>query len=89
MIGFGYEGGQMEVFDTVYGLKLTGAGKGLGAARCNYSDFVENGIGQGQRPDRVGRDPFRSHGGWAGVKALKEAGEYKKAMSAFWVTGRL
>jgi hypothetical protein len=27
-IQFGYEGGQMQVFDILYGLKLTGTGKG-------------------------------------------------------------
>jgi hypothetical protein len=35
MIEFGREGCQMEVFDTPYGLKLTGAGKGPELAQAN------------------------------------------------------
>ncbi len=53
-------------------------GKRLGPARRQYSDFVERGIEQGQRPDLIGGGLLRSCGGWAGVKAIKEAGEYQK-----------
>ena len=62
--------------DTKYILGLFG--KRPGTARRNYRDFVEKGIEQGQRPDLVGGGLLRSCGGWAGVKSLKEAGEYQK-----------
>jgi REP element-mobilizing transposase RayT len=62
--------------DTKYILGLFG--KRLSTARRNYSDFVEKGLEQGKRPDLVGGGLLRSCGGWAGVKSLKEAGEYQK-----------
>jgi putative transposase len=53
-------------------------GKRPGTARRNYSAFVEQGIEPGQRRDLVGGGLLRICGGWAGVKSLKEAGEYQK-----------
>lgn len=49
-----------------------------GAARRRYSEYVENGIGQGKRPDLIGGGLLRSQGGWEGVKALRDAGSYQK-----------
>jgi hypothetical protein len=39
IIEFSREGGQMEVFDTVYGLKLTGAGKGRELAQAYHKSL--------------------------------------------------
>ncbi len=49
-----------------------------GEARKEYSRFVRNGIEQGKRDDLTGGGLLRSHGGWAGVKILKETGDYQK-----------
>jgi len=49
-----------------------------GGARSEYSRFVRKGIEQGKRNDLTGGGLLRSHGGWAGVKILKETGEYHK-----------
>jgi hypothetical protein len=40
--------------------------------RRNYSLFVRKGIEHGKRPDLSGGGLLRSHGGWAGVRALKD-----------------
>ena len=53
-------------------------GKKESGARGEYSRFVRNGIEQGRRPDLTGGGLLRSHGGWAGVKLLRETGEYQK-----------
>jgi len=42
-----------------------------------YSRFVRNGIEQGNRPDLTGGGLLRSHGGWTGVKLLRESGDYQ------------
>jgi len=47
-------------------------------AKGEYSRFVRNGIGQGSRPDLTGGGLLRSHGGWTGVKLLRETGDYQK-----------
>ena len=46
-------------------------GDRLGVARRRYRDFVEEGASQGRRPDLVGGGLIRSHGGWAGVMAMR------------------
>ncbi len=46
--------------------------------RSEYSRFVRKGIEQGRRHDLTGGGLLRSHGGWAGVKILRETGEYQK-----------
>jgi putative transposase len=46
--------------------------------RSEYSRFVRSGIEQGWRPDLTGGGLLRSQGGWTGVKALREAGDYQK-----------
>jgi REP element-mobilizing transposase RayT len=48
------------------------------SARRNYSQFVRKGIEKGKRPDLTGGGLLRSHGGWAGVRALKESNDYQK-----------
>ena len=53
-------------------------GEGVGAARQGYREYVKAGIEQGRRPDLIGGGLLRSHGGWTGVKALRESGTYQK-----------
>lgn len=62
--------------DTEYILRLFGKRKGN--AKRKYSDFVKNGMAQGRRPDLIGGGLLRSQGGWSGVKAMKETGDYQK-----------
>ena len=47
-------------------------------ARRQYSRFVRDGIAQGSRPDLTGGGLLRSHGGWTGLRALREAGDYQR-----------
>jgi len=54
-------------------------GKKEGGARSEYSRFVRKGIEQGRRHDLTGGGLLRSHGGWTGVKILRETGEYQKS----------
>jgi putative transposase len=67
---------KIEWQDTEYVLRFFG-NKGL-TAKNEYSRFVRNGMGQGSRPDLTGGGLLRSHGGWTGVKSLREAGNYQK-----------
>ncbi len=53
-------------------------GKMASTARSEYSRFVRSGIEQGRRDDLTGGGLLRSHGGWTGVRALKETGDYHK-----------
>jgi putative transposase len=62
--------------DTEYVLGLFGNKES--GARGKYSRFVRNGIEQGSRPDLTGGGLLRSHGGWTGVKLLRETGDYQK-----------
>lgn len=62
--------------DTEYVLGLFGDKSSK--AGSEYSRFVRGGIGQGKRSDLTGGGLLRSHGGWTGVKALRETGEYQK-----------
>ncbi len=62
--------------DTEYVLGLFG--NKASTAGSEYSRFVFSGIGQGKRSDLTGGGLLRSHGGWTGVKVLKETGEYQK-----------
>ena len=62
--------------DTDYVLGLFGNKKA--GARGEYSRFVRKGIEQGSRPDLTGGGLLRSHGGWTGVKLLRETGNYQK-----------
>jgi len=68
--------GKREWQDSEYVLGLFA--KKLGSARRRYSEFVEEGIDQGKRPDLVGGGLLRSQGGWEAVKALRESGDYQK-----------
>lgn len=67
---------KIEWQDTQYVLRLFGQKEST--ARSEYSRFVRSGIDQGKRSDLTGGGLLRSHGGWAGVKALKETGDYQK-----------
>ena len=62
--------------DTDYVLGLFGNKEG--GARSEYSRFVCKSIGQGRRLDLTGGGLLRSHGGWTGVKLLRETGNYQK-----------
>ncbi|MCG6878184.1 MAG: transposase, partial [Deltaproteobacteria bacterium] len=42
------------------------------AARRHYREYVEKGIGAGQRPDLIGGGLVRSAGGWSVVKAMRK-----------------
>jgi REP element-mobilizing transposase RayT len=43
-------------------------------SKGSYRDFVEQGIGQGSRPELVGGGLIRSQGGWSAVKAMRQSG---------------
>lgn len=45
---------------------------------CKFSTVVRSGMEQGNRPDLTGGGLLRSHGGWSGVKLLRETGNYQK-----------
>jgi len=47
-------------------------------ARGRYNEFVRAGIEQGKRSDLIGGGLLRSHGGWAGLTALRGSGDYQK-----------
>jgi putative transposase len=49
-----------------------------GVARRMYRQYVKQGIDHGNRPELTGGGLLRSHGGWSGVKALRESGDYQK-----------
>ncbi len=54
-------------------------GKKVFYARKQYRGFVEKGIALGKREDLIGGGLIRSHGGWAGVKAMRRAKIFEKA----------
>ncbi|HUU41142.1 MAG TPA: transposase [Desulfatiglandales bacterium] len=62
--------------DTDYVLQLFGNKES--GAKGKYSQFVRNGIERGSRPDLTGGGLLRSHGGWAGIKLLRDSGDYQK-----------
>lgn len=66
----------IEWQDTEYVLSLFGNKAQTAGSEC--SRFIRGGIGQGKRSDLTGGGLLRSHGGWTGVKALRETGEYQK-----------
>ena len=57
--------------DTQYVLSFFGTAP---EARKNYREFVEQGVGQGKRPELVGGGLIRSIGGWFEVLALRRSG---------------
>ncbi|MDD5204958.1 MAG: transposase [Desulfobacterales bacterium] len=62
--------------DVEYILRLFG--DSVGESRRRYRKFVRQGMEQGNRPELVGGGLLRSQGGWTGVKALRESGDYQK-----------
>jgi REP element-mobilizing transposase RayT len=62
--------------DIEYILRFFGEKKAI--ARRNYSQFVRNGVDLGSRPDLTGGGLLRSHGGWAGIRAIRKSGDYQK-----------
>jgi putative transposase len=77
---------KVEWQDTEYVLGLFGNKES--GARGEYSRFVRNGIEQGSRPDLTGGGLLRSHGGWTGVKLLRETGDYQKGDERILGDGR-
>ena len=77
---------KIEWQDTDYVLGLFGEKEG--GARSEYSRFVRKGIEQGSRPELSGGGLLRSHGGWTGVKLLRETGEYQKGDERILGNGR-
>jgi len=67
---------RIEWQDTNYVLGFFG--KKESGARSEYSRFVHKGIEQGRRSELAGGGLLRSHGGWTGVKLLRETGSYQK-----------
>jgi REP element-mobilizing transposase RayT len=59
--------------DTNYVLSYFG--KTVKKARDNYLSFIEEGIGQGRRPELTGGGLVRSLGGWKKVKEIKVNGQ--------------
>ena len=53
---------------------LTRFGKRVGAARREYQQFVEEGMGMGRVPELTGGGLVRSMGGWSKVVALRRKG---------------
>jgi putative transposase len=62
--------------DIDYVLRLFGEKESV--ARSRYSKFVSDGIDKGRRPDLTGGGLLRSHGGWTGIKVLRETGDFQK-----------
>ncbi len=58
-------------------LKLFGNRPAL--ARRRYRQFVEQGIGQGQRHDLTGGGLIRSAGGWEGLKQKRQEGQCQRS----------
>ena len=48
------------------------------SARRRYRQYVEEGVGEGRKPDLVGGGLVRSTGGWSAVKALRKGFERTK-----------
>ncbi len=68
---------QRDFQNTNYVLRLFG--KKVSAARQAYRSYVEQGIGQGRRPELVGGGLIRSAGGWAAVTAMRRAKDHMKS----------
>lgn len=58
---------------------LTLFGKRVSVARRKYRVFVEKGISLGKRNDLTGGGLIRSSGGWAAVRAMRNAKEFQKS----------
>ncbi len=54
-------------------------GERINASRKQYCAFIQEGIGQGKRPDLIGGGLIRSHGGWAAVQAMRKAKMFQKS----------
>ncbi len=67
---------QADWQDTAYVLALFD--DQLTTARSRYRAFVQKGIAQGRRDDLLGGGLIRSAGGWAAVKALRNAKIFQK-----------
>ena len=58
--------------DDQYVLRLFG--NGVGIARRQYGEYVQEGLARGRRPELVGGGLLRSVGGWKGLKDRGDAG---------------
>ena len=68
---------QNDFQDIEWVLKLFG--KRVEIARRKYRDFVQKGISLGRRDDLIGGGLIRSNGGWAAVKAMRNAEVFQKS----------
>ena len=50
-------------------------GRRIGTARKQYATYVEQGIGQGRKPELVGGGLIRSLGGWSEIKKMRLIGQ--------------
>lgn len=54
-------------------------GRKASVARKKYREFIEEGVGQGRRPELIGGGLIRSAGGWAGIQVLRKTGGFQKS----------
>ncbi len=66
---------------------LSWFGRGEAEAVMAYGRFMQEGLGQGRRPELVGGGLVRSVGGWSQVKALRRTGERVRADERILGTG--
>jgi hypothetical protein len=62
--------------DQDYALKWFGRKEAQ--ARASYQAYLQEGVGQGRRPELVGGGLIRSAGGWSSVKSLRAKGIHEK-----------
>ena len=53
-------------------------GKEVSVAKRKYREFGFGGVAAGRKPELTGGGLLRSQGGWTGVKALRNSGDYQK-----------
>ena len=70
----GYHRNDWQDIDYVLGL----FDKRVAVATRQYEKFVFGGVSAGRKPELVGGGLLRSQGGWTGVKALRDSGDYQE-----------
>jgi len=66
---------------------LSWFGKREGEARRAYREYIEEGVGQGRRPELVGGGVVRSYGGWSAVLSLRRSLERTRGDQRILGTG--
>lgn len=64
---------KMSAIDTDFVLQYFG--HRVCTARKAYLEYINEGIGEGRKPELVGGGLIRSHGGWSEVKSLRKRGD--------------